>query len=203
MQHESKTPLVELDTAQPIWRRFFTVAPLVLIGTREGEEYNLAPKHMATPLGQGNFFGFVCTPRHATYRNIQANREFTVSFPRPEQVVLTSLAATARQEECSLPKPVLAGLPTCKAERVDALFLEDAYLLLECELDRIVDGFADYSLIAGKIVRAAVRENALRSSEQDEQQLIYDHPLLAFLAFGRFATIRESYAFPYPRAFKE
>ncbi len=203
MQKERKAQLVELDTKQPIWRHFFTVAPLVLIGTREGAEYNLAPKHMATPLGQGNYFGFVCTPRHSTYRNIAMHKEFTVSFPRPDQVVLTSLAATARQEQCSLPKPVLTGLPTRKAERVDALFLEDAYLLLECELDRIVDGFGDYSLIAGKVVRAVVDESALRSSERDEQQMIYEDPLLAFLAFGRFAAIRDSYAFPYPKAFKD
>jgi flavin reductase (DIM6/NTAB) family NADH-FMN oxidoreductase RutF len=203
MQKERKAQLVELDTAHPIWRHFFTVAPLVLIGTREGAEYNLAPKHMATPLGQGNYFGFVCTPRHSTYRNIEKTKEFAVSFPRPDQVVLTSLAATARQEECSLPKPVLGGLPTRRAECVDALFLEDAYLWLECELDRIVDGFADYSLIAGKIVRAVVDESALRSSERDEQRLVYEDPLLAFLAFGRFAAIRESYAFPYPREFKD
>lgn len=203
MQKESKAQLVELDTAKPIWRHFFTVAPLVLIGTREGAEYNLAPKHMATPLGQGNYFGFVCTPRHSTYRNIRKNEEFTVSFPRPDQVVLTSLAATARREECSLPKPVLGGLPTRRAERIDALLLEDAYLWLECELDRIVDGFDDYSLIAGRVVRAVVDESALRSSERDEQQLVYEDPLLAFLAFGRFAAIRESYAFPYPREFKD
>lgn len=203
MQRESKAQLVELDTTQPIWRHFFTVAPLVLIGTREGERYNLAPKHMATPLGQRNYFGFVCTPRHSTYRNVVAEEAFTVSFPRPNQVVLASLAATARGEECGLSKPVLAGLPTRKGERVDALFLDDAYLMLECELDRIVDGFGDYSLIAGKVVRAVVDESALRGSERDEQQLIHEDPLLAFLAYGRFAEIHESYAFPYPRHFEE
>ena len=193
---------MELDTTQSIWQHFFTVAPLVLIGTREGAHYNLAPKHMATPLGQRNYFGFVCTPRHSTYRNVVKEEAFTVSFPRPDQVVLTSLAATARGEECGLPKPVLTELPTRRGERVDALLLEDAYLMLECELDRI-DGFGDYSLIAGKIVRAVVDESALRSSERDEQQLIHEDPLLAFLAYGRFARIEESYAFPYPRHFED
>ena len=59
------------------------------------------------------------------------------------------------------------------------------------------------SLIAGKIVRAVVDESALRSSERDEQQLIHEDPLLAFLAYGRFARIEESYAFPYPRHFED
>ena len=67
--------VVTLDTAFPIWERFFTVAPLVLIGTREVDgTYDLAPKHMVTPLGWGNYFGFVCTPRHATYANASAKR---------------------------------------------------------------------------------------------------------------------------------
>jgi hypothetical protein len=42
--------LLSLDSEEPIWSRFFTVAPLVLIGTRDANrEYNLAPKHMAMP----------------------------------------------------------------------------------------------------------------------------------------------------------
>jgi flavin reductase (DIM6/NTAB) family NADH-FMN oxidoreductase RutF len=194
---------VTLDTSEPIWRRFFTVAPLVLIGTREGEDYNFAPKHMVTPLGQDNYFGFVCTPRHRTYHNVREHKAFTVSFPRPDQVVLASLAATARHDECELPKAVLEGLPTFTAERIDGRLLTDAYLALECTLDRIVDGFGDYSLIAGRIVHARVHPDTLRSSERDEQEWLYENPLLAFLAYGRFAEIRETRAFPYPREFKE
>lgn len=194
--------MIELDVKQPIWGHFFTVAPLVLIGTKEGEEYNLAPKHMATPLGQGNFFGFVCTPRHSTYHNIKRERAFTVSFPRPDQLVMTSLAASPRSSECSLPKAVLGQLPTVRSSRIDALFLKDAYLWLECELDRIIDGFDDYSLIAGRVVGALVHPDAYRFSDRDEQEMILQDPLLAFLAYGRFARIEESYVFPYPRAFR-
>ena len=203
MFDSGKEKHVELDTSQPIWRHFFTVAPLVLIGTKEGGHYNLAPKHMATPLGQENYFGFVCTPDHRTYHNVKKTKAFTVSFPRPDQVVLTSLAATPRDDSCTLPKPVVEKLPTSKASKIDALFLEDAYLLLECELDRIVDGFGRYSLIAGRIVRAVVDESAKRHSDKDEQELIYNNPLLAFLPYGRFAEIRETIAFPYPKEFKD
>lgn len=203
MLDSGKEKRVELDVDEPIWRHFFTIAPLVLIGTKEEDHYNLAPKHMVTPLGQGNFFGFVCTPDHRTYHNVKKTKAFTVSFPRPDQVVLTSLAATARDESCALPKPVVDNLPTVHASKVDALLLEDAYLLLECELDRIVDGFGSYSLIAGRIVRAAVDRSAQRHSDKDEQELVYNNPLLAFLPYGRFAEIRETVAFPYPKEFKD
>jgi hypothetical protein len=47
---EPPADLVALDTARPVWDRFFTVAPLVVIGTREPDGgYDLAPKHMVTP----------------------------------------------------------------------------------------------------------------------------------------------------------
>ena len=72
--------LIELDIEQPIWDRFFWVAPLVLIGTREPDGgHDLAPKHMAIPIGWDNFYGFVCTPSHHTYSNIQRERVFTHS----------------------------------------------------------------------------------------------------------------------------
>ena len=95
---DDQNHLVEIDTAQPIWDRFFMVAPLVLIGTMEPDgSLDLAPKHMVTPMGWQNYFGFVCSPRHSTCSNIRHNGEFTVSFPKPSQVIFSSLAASPRQ----------------------------------------------------------------------------------------------------------
>jgi flavin reductase (DIM6/NTAB) family NADH-FMN oxidoreductase RutF len=92
------------------------VAPLVLIGTKEKDGYDLAPKHMATPMGWENYFGFVCAPRHRTYQNIKHERVFTVSYPRPTQLVLTSLAAASRCGDDA--KPSLLALPTFPASQV-------------------------------------------------------------------------------------
>ena len=39
-------------------------------------------------------------------------------------------------------------MPTWPAEQIDGLFIEDAFLFLECELDRIIDDFDINSLIA-------------------------------------------------------
>jgi len=52
--------LVDVDTSVPVWDQFFTVAPLVLIGTIDKDgSLDLAPKHMVTPMGWQNYFGFV------------------------------------------------------------------------------------------------------------------------------------------------
>ena len=53
------SPPVELDVRVPVWGRVHTVAPLVLVGTREPDgSFDLAPKHLAMPLGLQDWFGF-------------------------------------------------------------------------------------------------------------------------------------------------
>ncbi len=194
--------LTTLDVDLPIWEHFFTVAPLVLIGTREPDgRYDLAPKHMVTPLGWGNYFGFVCTPRHSTYHNALRQGVFTVSFPRPTQVVLASLAAAPRCS--SRTKPSLEALPTFPSEVIDGRFVEDGYLFLECETDRVVDGFGENSLVAGRIMAAHVDPAALRLTERGDGQVIRQAPLLAYLPPGRYAQVVESLAFPFPVGFSQ
>ena len=194
--------LVSLDLSLPIWSRFFFVAPLIVVGTKEADgNYDLAPKHMAMPLGWSNYFGFVCTPSHRTYQNIRREQSFSVSFPRPEQVILTSLGAAPRCEDDS--KPALAVLPTFPTSIIDSIFLQDAYLFLECKLERIVDGFGENSLIAGQIVAAYVQPEALRVSDQDDRDLLLQAPLLAYLSPGRYAKIEQSFSFPFHRGFQQ
>jgi len=184
----------------PIWERVFTVNPLVLIGTQERDGgYNLAPKHMAFPMGWENYFGFVCTPRHFTYHNARREGVFTVSYPRPTQVVLASLAASPREDDGA--KPSLSALPTFPASEVDGVFIREGYLFLECVLDRIVDDFGENSLVTGRIVAAHVHRDYLRVFERDDQDLIHDSPLLAYLSPGRYASIGENYSFPFPAGF--
>jgi flavin reductase (DIM6/NTAB) family NADH-FMN oxidoreductase RutF len=198
---EFEEQVVALDTGRPIWDHFFMVSTLVVIGTRQsGGEIDLAPKHMAIPIGWQNYFGFVCTPRHRTYLNIKLEKAFTVSFPRPTQVVLTSLTAAPRCDDDT--KPSLQALPTIPAPNIDCVFMKDAYLYLECKLNRIIDGFGDNSLVVGKIVGAYVAKESLRSNERDDNDLIYNNPLLTYLAPRRFSTVKDSRAFPFPAQFK-
>ena len=201
MSTRLESELVSLDMSDPIWDRFFVVCPLVLVGTREADgSYDLAPKHMAFPLGWQNYFAFVCTPRHSTYHNVQRTNTFCVSFPTPSQLLLTSLAAAPRCDDGN--KTALGALATFPATAVDGELLEDGYLYMECGLERIIDGFGENSLITGKIVAAHVREDAMRGQEYDDHDLLRRVPLLAYLQPGRFSTISESNAFPFPEGMK-
>jgi len=192
---------IKLDVGEPIWDHFYFVAPLVVVGTKEGDNYDLAPKHMAMPMGWDNYFGFVCTPRHQTYHNIKKEGTFTVSFPRPNHVLMASLAASHRCDD-PVEKPIIQELETFPSEITDGIFLKESYLYLECELDRFIDGFGVNSLITGKIISARVDHDAMRSSDEDDQKRIFDSPLLAYLQPGRFTSIKETFAFPFPAKFE-
>jgi flavin reductase (DIM6/NTAB) family NADH-FMN oxidoreductase RutF len=188
--------LIRLGVAHPIWDRFFQVCPLIVVGTKEGDgSFDLAPKHMAMAMGWENYFGFVCTPSHGTYVNAQREGCFTVSFPRPSQVLVASLAAAPRCDDDE--KPSLALVETTPAVVVDGVLLRDAYMHLECETHRIVDGFGRNSLITGRVVEALVSEDAIRRSDKDDEEAIFQANLLAYVSPGRYAEIAKTFAFPF------
>lgn len=196
------TEVVTLDTSRPIWDRCFMVAPLVLVGTREDDgAIDLAPKHMAFPMGWQNYFGFVCSPRHGTCSNIKRDGVFTVSYPKPSQILYTSLAASPRYSDGS--KTVLQSFDTFPATHIEGDFIKDAYLFLECRHHKTIDGFGDNCLITGEVVAAYADPDYMRSIEIDDQELIHKAPLFAYLPPDRFATITQSNSFPFPANMKK
>jgi flavin reductase (DIM6/NTAB) family NADH-FMN oxidoreductase RutF len=193
--------MIPLELEHAVWEQVYMVAPLTIVGTREPDgTYDLAPKHLAIPMSWQDHYGFVCTPSHATYANALRERCFTVSFPRPEQILLTSLAAAPRCDDDQ--KYALQAIPTVEATKIEGVLLDNAYLHFECELDRVVDDLGENSLIIGRIVAAAVAEDALRDSDRDAQEMIAHSPMLAYLHPGRFAEIVQTNAFPYHVGFK-
>jgi flavin reductase (DIM6/NTAB) family NADH-FMN oxidoreductase RutF len=191
-----RSDLVEIGTRKPVWDRFFCVAPLVLIGTTETDgTLDLAPKHMVTPMGWQNYFGFVCAPSHATCENIRRTGVFTVSYPKPSQVLYTSLAASPRQGG---EKPVLQSFDTFPARQIDGSFIDEAYLFFECRHFKTVDGFGKNCLITGEIIAAYAEPSFLRGDDRDDQEVLHESPIFAYLSPGRFATIDKSNAFPFP-----
>lgn len=198
-QSQEKTPL---NLEFPVWDQVHTIHPLVIIGTLDKDgEVNFAPKHMVFPLGWRNYFGFVCTPRHKTYQNIQRSGEFTVTYPNPEQVITTSIAATGRDKNSQ--KPDLSTISKIPASNVNGYFVEDGYIFLECRLERFVEDFDDSSLILSKIVAAHAMSDVIRTPAHDDNEILYNHPQLAYISPGRYAVIGETQAFPYPATFKE
>jgi flavin reductase (DIM6/NTAB) family NADH-FMN oxidoreductase RutF len=193
---------VSLDTKKSLWEQFYTIAPLVVIGTKEGNGFDLAPKHMVTPIGFSNFFAFVCTPRHRTYHNIKKEGKFSVSYVKPDQILLSSIAAMPRCSVEDYPRDVVQHIPTVSSEDGENIFVADSYLFLECELHKVIDGFDDYSIITGTVEKAFVHKSYKIHSDQGQQGQIYENPLLVYVAQGRFAEVHETMAYPYPKDFE-
>jgi flavin reductase (DIM6/NTAB) family NADH-FMN oxidoreductase RutF len=193
--------LVTLQPDQPFFETVYTAFPLVIVGTREADgSDDLAPKHMAMPLGWSDYFGFVCTPAHATYGNAERTGAFTVSYPRPENVLEATLAAGPR--DAAGDKPSLEGVETVDADAVDAPAVADAYAVLECELDRIVDGFGENGLVAGNVVKKHVHTDAYRAADSSPEELFEDAPVLTYFYPDRYASVDETHAFPFPEGFE-
>ena len=188
--------IAAIDTSSPIWDRFFSIAPLAIVATKEPDDgFDLAPKHMAMPLGWQNYWCFVCSPRHATYRNLEQHPQFTASFPEPDQVVAASMAAGPRTEEGE--KPSLRAIETFPARHVDGVLVRHSGLWLECALERVIDGFGENSLVVGRVVGAAAPEDAVRSPDRDDADLLRASPLTAYVSPGRFAPVGATFSFPY------
>jgi len=200
---EAQEPiLTPLNLEFPVWEQIFMVHPLVIIGTVNADsEPNFAPKHMVFPLGWENYIGFVCTPKHETYRNIKKTKEFTVTYPKPDQVVVASLTASPRCDDNR--KPAIESLDTFTATKINGHFISNGYVFLECRLMKMIDGFGENSLILAEIVAAQAWNDVIKNPSHTDNELIYNHPLIAYISPGRFAIIDETEAFPFPENFKK
>lgn len=193
---------LEPRQSSPLWERFFTVAPLVLVGTTaEDGAIDLAPKHMAMPLGWDNYFGFICTPRHRTWQNISASGQFSVSFPLADQLLFTSLAATPRCDDDT--KPILGSLDVTRIPGTELPALARSYLWLQCRLLKLVEGFGSNGLVCGEVEALHVCAEALRTDDREDESVLSSVPLLAYVHPGRFAVIEESRSFPFPAGMKK
>ncbi len=191
--------LVALELDGLLWDRVFQVSPLVVVGTREPDGgHDFAPKHrivMLTP----QHLGFVCRPSHATYRNAVREQAFTVSWPGPKHIVMTSAAAEPRCEDGE--KKSLKGIPTVAAEKIEGEFLAGCSLNVECQLDRVIDDLGDDELLIGRVVAAWASPDEIRSAGTFDHDIVREHPLLAYLHPSQFATIHTSVPFPFPKGF--
>ncbi|MDZ7805954.1 MAG: flavin reductase [Gracilimonas sp.] len=202
MEENNEQNITRLNLEFPVWDQIFTVHPLVIVGTIEPDSSpDFAPKHMAFPLGWNNYFGFVCTPNHSTYQNIKRTGEFTVTYPKPDQLVLTSLTASPRCDNDT--KPELKSMDTFPASEVDSHFIKNGYIFLECKLERFVDGFGENSLILGEVIAAHAYNDFIRKPSQPDGEKLRKNPQLVYVSPGRYTTVEDTRAFPFPKDFKK
>lgn len=133
-------------------------------------------------------------------QNLQRTGVFTVGYPSPSMLLETSLSAAPRGQDGS--KPTLEMLHFTPATAVDGLLIEGCRLHLECEVEQVVAGLGENSLVIGKVVAVHASQNMMRRIDRDDHDLLRDCPLLVYVHPGRVATIDETDAFPYHLTFK-
>jgi flavin reductase (DIM6/NTAB) family NADH-FMN oxidoreductase RutF len=76
--------------------------------------------------------------------------------------------------------------------------VQGAYLQLECELERVIEGFGENGLIIGRIVAAYAAPDALRDLENEADASLQAMPPIAYIHPGRFIAVTETLSFPFP-----
>ena len=83
------------------------------------------------------------------------------------------------------------------ANTVEGPLLVDATLHLECRLERIVDDLAANSLVIGRVVAARIDAAALRQFDREDEAVLAEVPLLAYLQPSRYTAISAGVSFPF------
>jgi hypothetical protein len=68
-------------------------------------------------------------------------------------------------------------------------------------LDRLVE-LDDASLVVGKIVAASAVDDAIRSPDRDDADLLRHLAPLAYVSPSRFVAVDHSQSFPFPASFR-
>ena len=136
------------------------MAPLVLVGTRGRTAAMIWLPSTWPCRWAGEPLRVRLSPQPRDPRNAERTGAFTVSFPRPDTIVEVALAA----EPGGRREAELGGDRRLAGRVVDGVLVDDAHLWLECQLERVIDGFGRNTLIAGRVVAASVAASSLRAS---------------------------------------
>lgn len=182
--------------------RYFTVKPLILVTTLGPRGLpNVAPKTQNMDVGRREqYFAFVCTPKHHTYQNAKANREFVVNYPGPELIEKVSAAALLAED---IDEIALAGLTGIPSVVVKPPRIKECYLHLECKLVEIKD-LEDSSIILGKIAARSVNKEVSfeRGKSKENIRLLSKRPLLAYVYPDHYTKISVAEEFVFPKNYK-
>lgn len=96
--------------------------------------------------------GISIHPRHATYDNIKATKEFGVCIASTQQSVLSSLAGKdsgKRFDKIKIAQEL--GIHFSSARKINAMMIEGASVQLECKLHQEIQ-LGDHTLFVGEVI---------------------------------------------------
>lgn len=133
------------------------VRPTAVITTVSGKGIpNAAPFSWTSPVSsQPPRFGFACSVKHDTWRNIMENGEFVVNFVGEEFGPLMHILEKDFPYEVS--EIEQAGLSTEKSNTVRPPKIKEAYAWLECRME---DHLSTW--IVGLVLEAEIREECIK-----------------------------------------
>jgi flavin reductase (DIM6/NTAB) family NADH-FMN oxidoreductase RutF len=99
-------------------------------------------------------------PSRQTYRNLVAKKEFTVSIPSLELMSRADVFGIASGADTD--KFLRTGLTPVKAEKVDAPYVRECPVVLECRVSQVVE-IGSHTQFIGEILDVKIEEKVLDS----------------------------------------
>jgi len=122
---------------------------------------NAAPFSYCSPCSSNPpLYGFGCSPKHDTWRNIQETREFVANFVGEDFGPLMNIMEKDWPYEVS--EIEKANLTEEKAIKVKPPRIKEAYAWLECTLETYVLT-GDHIWIVGRVVEAEVKDEYIEN----------------------------------------
>lgn len=103
-------------------------------------------------------------PSRLTYANLMVKKEFTVSIPSDEHVDEVDYFGMAPGK--SVDKFAKTGLTPARAEHVDAPYVEEFPLVLECKVRHVID-LGEHTQFIGEIIDVKVEERFVTDGKVD------------------------------------
>lgn len=123
-------------------------------------------------------------PSRQTYKNLMAKKAFTVSIPSVDQMSRADACGIASGADTD--KFVRTGFTPVRAEKVDAPYIGECPVVLECRVSQIVE-IGSHTQFIGEILDVKIDEKVL-----DEE----GKPVLSKIRPLAFDLIRSEYAAP-------
>lgn len=170
-------------------RTFLCVHPDLIVGTYDSRG---RPNMMAAAWGgicssDPPSVGIAVRPSRYTHQSLLTKREFTISIPSERHLAEADYVGIESGER--IDKFAATGLTPTKSELVDAPYVEEFPVILECRLTNTLE-LGVHTLFVGEILDVKVDEAGLSPDGRPDltriRPLIYDSIGMGYYGLGAF-----------------
>lgn len=159
---------VDLDLES--YYRVVAPRPTIIISTvNKKGEINAAPFSFTMPVSVNPpLIAVASVAKHHTYQNILETGEMVVNIPN--ETILKELWVTGEKFPVGINEIEKAGLTQMDCKEIKPPYIPECIAYLECKVQKTME-CGDHQLVIGEVVKASVREDAIKDGLLDVKNI--------------------------------